>query len=142
MWQQQLSCCFLAVLYLVRAVNFADFGAVADEDTWPAAQHNTRALLTAVEKVNKTDNSDRTISFSEGSTYYFTNVTIDGAANLTFDIAATLRFSNKVERYNFTESGGNTSFLLFTNSKYISVGGPGTIDGQGMEWWRLCYLGK
>jgi hypothetical protein len=142
MWRTGVVLYLLAALGLVQTLNFDDFGAISDEDTWRAAQHNARALLLAVDQANSTSAADRTVSFPGQKTYFLTNVTFDGLVDVTFDIASTIRFSNQVERYNLTEGGGNTSFLMFSNCKHISLIGSGTIDGQGLEWWRLCYLGK
>jgi hypothetical protein len=141
MWQSGGLTCLLAIVVVIKAMNFDDFGAISDEDTWRAAQHNVRALLSAAKQANRTSSTDRTVSFPGQKIYYFTNVTFESLEDVTFEIQSTLRFSNQIERYNLTGSGGNTSLLLFSDCKYVSLTGSGVIDGQGLEWWRLCYLG-
>jgi polygalacturonase len=46
-------------------------------------------------------------------------------------------FSDDIDSYITSSS----PLLHFVDSSHIHLFGSGTIDGQGLKWWRLCYLG-
>ena len=51
-----------------------------------------------------------------------------------------IRFSDEINSYPL-ENNGRSALIYVTNSIGFSLTGSGTIDGQGLKWWRYAYSG-
>jgi len=56
-------------------------------------------------------------------------------------VDGTLRLNNDLSRWNKEMAGKKQEALYFEDCEGIHLTGTGTIDGQGLPWWRLAYLG-
>jgi hypothetical protein len=125
----------------IHCYKFEQFEPIEGTDTWEAAEHNSFALLKATYAANASP-VDKVITFDRDKVYYMRNVTIENITSVKFSIDATLRFSNDIKKYNFSGGSGNASLIMFVNTRSVTMEGSGTIDGQGLEWWRMSYSGK
>jgi hypothetical protein len=125
----------------IHCYKFEEFEPIEGIDTWEAAEHNSFALLKATYAANASP-VDKVITFDRDKVYYMRNVTIENITSVKFSIDATLRFSNDIKKYNFSGGSGNASLIMFVNTRSVTMEGSGTIDGQGLEWWRMSYSGK
>ena len=120
--------------------NINDYNAVASEDSWAAATRNSHALSTAFLAAN-TSQLDRTVWIPPHEIFYFKNLTVTGLVDVTLIVDGTLKLNNDLVQWERAVDGKKEEALYFTNSEGIHITGSGTIDGQGLEWWRLAYLG-
>jgi polygalacturonase len=118
-----------------------DYGAIDGVDTWEASVHNAKVFYDVMNIAN-TDSNDRTVVFPVGKTYFLANNTFDGLKDISLQVEGTMRFSNEIRSYPLNNGGGRNALIHFTNSESIHVSGHGIIDGQGLNWWRLCYRGN
>lgn len=121
--------------------NVDDFGAVENDAAWQSAVRNSRAFMLAVEAAHQSS-EDKEVFLSHEKIYYFSNITVRGVNDVAMIVDGTMRFSDITHQYGFQEAPGNASLLLLEDTSGIQLRGSGTIDGQGLPWWRLCYAGR
>lgn len=132
--------CFFASV--VDSFSIADFGAIPNVKTWDIAVHNSNAFFNALSQANKS-RIDRTVLFPEGTLYYLANSTHDNFQSVHVQVDGTIIFSDDIHKFPLDEGGGGRHpFWQFTNSEFIHLSGTGLLDGQGLNWWRLCYTGN
>ncbi len=56
-------------------------------------------------------------------------------------VDGTLRLNNDLQQWNITYQGKKGEAIYFVDCERIRITGSGVIDGQGLVWWRLAYLG-
>ena len=133
-----LACIFFAV---ASGISVDDFGAIENVASYEVAVHNSNAFYKAVLAANS-NADDRTVVFPAGKVYYLANSSMDGLHDMKIQVDATVRFNDEINSYPLNNGGGRYAFWYFTNCESIQVSGSGSLDGQGLKWWRLCYLGK
>lgn len=128
--------CVVSFLALGLTHIVEDFGAVAGVEDWDTAVQNANAFLKALLAANASD-SDRTVIFSEGSSYFMYAMNGTDLHDVTIQIDGTLRYSDEIKNW----PSKNYALMYFTGCEGIHITGKGMIDGQGLNWWRYCYTG-
>ena len=121
----------------VHGLNIDDFGARAGIERFEIATQNANAFLAALTAANAS-NTDRTIIFSEGKTYYMYAVNITSMRDITIQVDGILRYSDEIKNY----PTKNYGLMYFLDCEGIHLKGKGQIDGQGLNWWRYAYTGS
>jgi len=125
-----------------QSLSIADFGAIPNLKTWEVAVHNSECFSKALLQANQS-RVDRTVEFPAGTTYYLANSTHADLQSVHVQVDGTVIFSDDIKKFPLDEGGGGRNpFWQFTNSEFLHLSGSGVIDGQGLEWWRLCYTGN
>lgn len=130
---------FFFVTFAVVTID--DYNAIPNVNTWEAATHNSKSFLKALTVANN-NSVDRTVLIPSGKEYYFANSTIEGFMNVNIQVDGIIHFSNKIKQFPTITDGRLTAFWQFNDCEGIHISGHGTLDGQGLNWWRLCYTGK
>lgn len=130
----------LAFLGTIAAVSIDDYNAIPNVNTWETAVHNSKSFMKALTIANN-GTVDRTVLIPAGKIYYFANSTIESFTNVNIQVEGTVHFSNKIKEYPMNNGGGRNALWQFYNCEGIHIFGHGTLDGQGLNWWRLCYTG-
>ena len=138
----QIAVCTITLLFpsCYGSFNICDFDAVESEDTWRAALRNTNALNKALLAANASS-VDRTVLIPYDKVFYFKDLTVYDLYDVTLVVDGTLRLNNDVVRWNEMMGGKKGEALHFSGCEGIRLTGMGTFDGQGLEWWRVAYLG-
>jgi len=134
-----LAMLWLCALAALASHSVEDFGAIANVDTWKTATHNSDVLYKVLLEANSS--ADRTVVFPIGQTYYVANSTLLDLHNVQIVVLGTVRFSDEINSYPLTDGANTEGLWLFKNCVGIHITGPGTIDGQGLKWWRYAYTG-
>lgn len=130
----------LSVISILHALNFDDFGAIANVERWDIALRNADALLKAINAANSSTTNDRTIIISSGKTYYMYATNITDIHDITIQLDGKLKYSDDIQNYP-NPGTRNIGLLYFLESSNIHLTGKGEIDGQGLKWWRYTYTG-
>jgi hypothetical protein len=138
---QPILCLFFLLHSCVGVFNINDFNALENLDTWPTAVRNSKALNSALLAANASSNSDRTVWIPPNSVYYIKNLSSFALYDITIVIDGTLRLNNDLVQWEREVDGKKEEALYFENCEGLHITGSGTIDGQGLAWWRLAYLG-
>jgi polygalacturonase len=139
LFKQIVSLCML--LHSCEGVfNINDFNALENVDTWAAAVQNTEALHSAIVAANSSTD-DRTVWIPTNSVFYIKNVTLSYLHHITIVVDGTLRLNNDLIHWKHEVAGKKEEALYFADCEGIHITGTGVIDGQGLAWWRLAYLG-
>lgn len=120
------------------------FGADADDNSFRAAQANSRAIQRAFLAANRLPTfADRTVEVPAGSTYYILNSTMSELHDVTLQLDGTLMLFNRLEAWPVDGTRGWYA-LEFTNCSGVTVtgNGGGLIDGQGWDFWVATLLGR
>jgi polygalacturonase len=134
------ACAFAALGGVAHSHCVDDFGAVANVDSWKIAAHNSDVLLKTILAANSSVSDDRTVVFPQG-TYYLANSTLSDLYGVHIVIQGVVRFSDEINSYPTEEGSRMDGLWLFQNCIGITLTGTGTIDGQGLKWWRYAYTG-
>ncbi|RYY72378.1 hypothetical protein EON63_20955 [archaeon] len=113
-----------------------DFGAVAEKESWAIAQQNSQAFLKALSCANAST-TDRTVIFPADRHYFMYAISTSFLQDVTIQIDSVLKYSDDIKRY----PAGTSALIHISESHGITLTGKGRIDGQGLIWWRRCYLG-
>jgi hypothetical protein len=131
---------FLAVFSFCQGISVEFYGAIANENSWSAAQHNAEVLSMAL-RAACSHATDRTVTFPSDKIYYLANSTFIDLFRVEVKIEGTVRFSSYL--LGFMRSSKNPWGLWhFSNCYDLNISGKGTIDGQGLQWWRSVYACK
>jgi hypothetical protein len=137
----QLICPLLFLLHACVGVqDISDFDALENVDTWAAAVKNTEALNSALLAANSSTR-DRIVWIPPNTVFYIKNLTSSGLYDVTIIVDGTLKLNNDLVRWEHETAGKKEEALYFVDCEGIHITGTGTIDGQGLAWWRLAYLG-
>mmetsp|Transcript_17279 Transcript_17279/g.29008 ORF Transcript_17279/g.29008 Transcript_17279/m.29008 type:complete len:323 (+) Transcript_17279:12-980(+) len=133
---------FLSFAAYLHAVSIEDFGAIEDIDQWKVALHNSDALQKAILSANSSAD-DRTVLIPAGKTYVMANSTLMNLHDVTIQVEGMVRFSDYIDGYPLDENDDRIvdAMWWFYDCTGIHITGKGTLDGQGLKWWRLCYTG-
>lgn len=119
--------------------NILDYNAVPNTDTAAAAKANARALTQAFFEANNA--TDRVVHIPKDYVFYMAGVTVQDLADVSLFLEGTIRFSDDMAL--FANDGGDKRYPMFyfLDCDGITINGGGTIDGQGLKWWRVAYTG-
>mmetsp|Transcript_111683 Transcript_111683/g.240812 ORF Transcript_111683/g.240812 Transcript_111683/m.240812 type:complete len:467 (+) Transcript_111683:43-1443(+) len=127
---------FLSLTIYVQSFSVDDFGAIRDVDSAMAATRNAQAFQKALMAAVSSE-TDREVLIPEFGVYFFSGISAYDVSDITVRVDGTLRFSDDFALWG-TDSD---SQLLFENTTDVVLTGKGTIDGQGLKWWRMTYTG-
>ena len=123
--------------FFACAASIEDFGAIDGPESWDVASQNSDAFLKALTAANESS-TDRTILFPANKTYFLINNNFDGFKDVEIQVSGIAKFIDEIMSY---PTEDEFHLWWFTNCENIKITGDGTLDGQGLKWWRYTYTG-
>ena len=147
------------------SISIDDFGAIPNEDSLIVSIKNANALKIGLEYINKHFTINELII--PKNTYYLHQVEVEYLSNITVLLHGNIVMNNDIKSWGDIKG---KAMITFSYCKHISIIGNGgnsdsgehlnsnitsgiqshhsalkyqhsVIDGQGLLWWRLSYIG-
>ena len=125
-------------LLTLASHNLLDHGALGGNSDTPVAFANAEALNKAVLAAMASD-TDRTVLFPAGHSFYMMPSFFENLYNITFQIEGEVKLSEDYESWPHDDGKSCLDFWHIVDSQYINFVGNGVVDGQGYWWWRREY---
>ena len=120
-------------VFLLALVAFSQLMLLPGNST-EVAQSNAQLLTSAIQATRDT------VTIPPGDWFVQGPLSFDSISNRKISLMGNLTFLPNIDTYPF-ENGFYPDLFSFNNSHYITMEGPGALDGSGFEWWKESLMG-
>ena len=126
----------------VVVLNVETHPVIPNNNSVYAAQINSLAIETVAKISCKGPNiTGCDIGIPSGMILYIHPILLSGYNNVRLSIEGELRAQNNISAWPRDSSNNTLDVLTVEDCNFITLAGPGKIDGQGYDWWWYAIVG-